>query len=117
MVRLPGWLVFLIFFPLQLWLALKLWQSEWPWWAILLGLAVVGFLGNRAASVPWIQQLLFPRMAAQREARRHVYQGILLVGAVVIALLAWGPKLHWPVEGLPLMTVIPLVALLKASVR
>jgi hypothetical protein len=116
-LRLPGWLVFLVFFPLQVYLTIKLWQSDWAWWLILLTLLVLGFLGNRAARVPWMQQLFFPRMAAQREARRHVYQGILFLGAAVAFLFKVGPLLHWTAEGISLLAVMTLVTLLKASVR
>jgi len=117
-LRLPGWLVFLVFFPLQVYLAVKLWESDWAWWLILLVLLVFGFMGNRAARVPWVQQLFFPRMAAQREARRHVYQGILFLAAAVAFLTGFGPRLHWFVpEGVSLLSVLALATLLKASLR
>lgn len=117
MIRLPGWLAFLIFFPLQVYLAVKLWQSDWAWWAILLVLLAFGILGNRASRVPWIQHLLFPHVAAQREARRHVYQGILFLLAALLFLFPWGPLLHWTAQGIPLLSVLALVTLLKASLR
>jgi hypothetical protein len=117
-LRLPGWLAFLIFFPLQVYLAVKLWESDWAWWLILLALLVLALLGNRAARVPWIQQLLAPRMAAQREARRHVYQGILFLGAAVALLFGLGPRLFWFAPGgVSLVGVMALVTLLKASLR
>jgi len=117
-IRLPGWLAFLIFFPLQVYLAVKLWLSDWAWWAILGALLLFAFLGNRAARVPWIQQLLFPAHAAQREARRHVYQGILfLVAAVLFLFYPWGPMLPWTARGVPILGMISLVTLLKASLR
>lgn len=118
MIRLPGWLAFLVFFPLQVYLVVKLWESDWAWWLILLLLLAFAYMGNRAARVPWVQQLFFPGMAAQREARRHIYQGALFLAAALAFVFGFGPRLHWfAPEGVSLVAVIALVTLLKASLR
>lgn len=114
---LPGWLVFLIFVPIQIFLFWKLF-GEWRYWTILFFL-VVGFFGNRAARVPWLTALLFPGRAYRHEVRRHVFQGILLLAAAITWLLprsAVAPtwSLGWPQPWVPLVF---LVTLLKASLR
>ena len=117
MIRLPGWLAFLIFFPIQVYLAVKLWASDWAWWLIVLTLMVFGILGNRASRVPWIQHMLFPNVAAQREARRHVYQGILFLVAALLFLFPWGPRVTVFSWVAPILALLSLVTLLKASLR
>lgn len=123
MVRFPGWLVFLIFVPLQIWFFFELKDVWGIWWTILFFL-VVGYLGNRAARAPWIKTLLFPGKALKWERRRHVYQGILFILAgltFVLPTMAMGlPERvatmaqSWPQPWLPLAF---LVTLLKAAVR
>lgn len=122
MRRLPGWLVFVIFVPLQIWLFLKLFE-HWRYWTILF-MMVLGFVGNRAARAPWISELLFPRHAQRHERRRHVFQGILFLAAALTFFLpqavgvlparvdAWSAA--WPQPWLPLVF---LLTLLKAALR
>lgn len=115
--RLPGWLVFVIFVPLQIWLFLKLFD-HWRWWTVLFMMAL-GFLGNRAARAAWLTQLLFPGRAFRHERRRHVFQGILFLAAALAWFLPqWTgapPAVEaWPQPWLPLAF---LVTLLKAALR
>ena len=116
-MRLPGLLVFLLFFPLQVYLAIQLYEP-WAWWLFLLTMGVIGFMGNRAARVPWIQQLLFPGHAAAREARRHVFQGILFLAGAILLYIHFGPTHDWlGVNNVSVLGVILLVTLVKSSVR
>lgn len=115
--RLPGWLVFVIFVPLQVWLFVQLFE-HWRWWTPVFFLAL-GILGNRAARAPWLTQMLFPGRAHRHELRRHVFQGILFLAAAFTFLLprmslapAWA--LAWPQPWVPLAF---LVTLLKAALR
>jgi len=116
--RLPGWLVFLIFVPLQIWLFYHVFQ-EWRWWAVPFFM-LLGFLGNRAARAAWLTELLFPSRARRHEARRHVFQGVLFLAAALAWLLPRTPQYApgW-VEALP-QPWIPLAflaTLLKAALR
>ena len=115
---LPGWLVFVIFVPLQIWLFWKLFE-HWRWWTILFFM-LVGFLGNRAARAAWLTEMFFPGRARRHEARRHIFQGILFLCAALAWLLPQSPQFApaW-VEALP-QPWIPLaflVTLLKAALR
>lgn len=117
MARLPGWLVFVVFVPLQIWLFVHLFAA-WRWWSIPFFI-VLGFVGNRAARAPWLTEMLFPRHAQRHELRRHVFQGILFIAAAVAFFLpqwigapAWAEA--WPQPWLPLAF---LVTLLKAALR
>lgn len=115
--RIPGWLFFLIFFPLQILLFYKLFQV-WHWWTILFML-VLGFLGNRAARAAWLTQMIFPGRAYRHEVRRHIFQGILFLAAAITWLLPQSPGLlpaaaSWPQPWLPLAF---LVTLIKAALR
>lgn len=114
---LPGWLVFILFVPLQIWLFLNLFD-QWRWWTVLFFLAL-GILGNRAARGPWLTAMLFPRRAVRHERRRHVFQGLLFLAAALAWLLpqnaglfAWAAS--WPQPWLPLAF---LVTLLKSALR
>lgn len=114
---LPGWLAFVIFVPLQIWIAIHLIQ-EWGFWWTLLFLLVLGMIGNRAARAAWLTVLLFPGKAWRHENRRFFFQGILLVAAAVAWLLpqygnvAWDDGWPWP--WLPLAFT---VTLFKAALR
>lgn len=122
-MRLPGWLVFLIFVPLQIWLFFNL-KDEWGWWWTIAFFLVLGILGNRAARAPWLTSALFPGRALTHERRRHVYQGILFLAAAATWVLpryvgvlappvsSWAAA--WPQPWLPLAF---LVTLLKSAVR
>ena len=120
----PGWLVFLLFVPLQIYFAILLYQA-WGFWAALGFLLVLGILGNRAARVPWLHTLVFPGYARKRERRRHVFQGILFLGAAVVFVLhfslgrTYGPTYPWfdIAQGVPLLGAMALTTLVKASVR
>lgn len=120
----PGWLVFLLFVPLQVYFAILLFR-EWGFWASLGFLLVLGFVGNRAARAPWLTSLLFPGHAWRHERRRHVFQGVLFLGAGALLVLhyagvaTYGPLVHWfGVErGIPLLAAMLGATLLKASVR
>lgn len=122
-LRLPWWLAFLIFFPLQVFLAIKLIGAYGFWWTLLV-LLVVAFLATRAARAPWFRALLFPESADKWEGRRHVYQGILFLLAAFAWLLVaypqpWvGAGLHaWLERGYPFLPLALLVALVKATLR
>ena len=115
--RLPGWLVFVIFVPLQIWIAIHLFQ-EWGFWWTLLFLLVLGMLGNRAARAAWLTVLLFPGRAYRHEGRRHVFQGILFLAAA----LAWflprsGLDLSWDTWPQPWVPLAFAVTLLKSTLR
>lgn len=115
--RLPGWLVFLVFVPLQIWLFYHLFQA-WHWWTVPFFM-LLGFLGNRAARAAWLTQLVFPGAAYRHEVRRHVFQGVLFLLAAVAWLLPQQAGLFpasesWPQPWLPLAF---LVTLLKAALR
>lgn len=108
MVRLPGWLVFVVFAPLQVWLFLRL-RAAWGLWPTVGAFLVIGLLAARASRAPWVQRLLFPGAAERRERRRPVYSGILLVAAAASWLLAWGPQ--------PWLPAAAAVSLVKANVQ
>ena len=120
----PGWLVFLLFVPLQIYFAILLFQA-WGFWATVGFLLVLGFIGNRAARVPWLQSLLFPNHAYRRERRRHVFQGILFLAAAVVFVLhfslgrTYGPTYGWfgVEQGVPLLGAMALTTLVKSAVR
>lgn len=116
--RLPGWLVFVIFVPLQVWVTVHLFQ-EWGFWGTFLFLLVLGMLGNRAARAAWLTTLIFPGRAYRHETRRHIFQGVLFLAAAVAWFLprsgvevAWDDG--WPQPWLPLAFA---VTLLKATLR
>jgi hypothetical protein len=120
----PGWLVFLLFVPLQVYFAILLYEA-WGFWASFGFLVALGIVGNRAARTPWLQSLLFPRYASRREAQRHVFQGILFLGAAVVFVLhysfarTYGPAYGWlgVEQGVPLLGAMALTTLVKAAVR
>ena len=107
MIRLPGWLVFVVFVPLQVWLFLEL-KSAWGWWPTIGAFLVIGLVAARAARAPWFQRLFFPYHAARRETRRPLYSGILLVLAAVSWFLPFGPQ--------PWLPAAVGVSLVKANV-
>lgn len=115
-LRLPGWLVFILFVPLQIWFFLNLFE-HWRWWTVAFFL-VLGILGNRAARAPWLTSMLFPHRAVRHERRRHVFQGILFLGAALAWLLPQAPGLalgaSWPQPWVPLAFVLTL---LKSALR
>jgi H+/Cl- antiporter ClcA len=116
-LRIPGWLVFVIFVPLQIWLFLHLFD-HWRWWTLLFFFAL-GILGNRAARAAWLTTMLFPHRAVRHERRRHVFQGLLFLGAALTWLLPQSPGTFafaatWPQPWLPLAF---LVTLLKSALR
>lgn len=108
MIRFPGWLVFLLFVPLQIWLFLEL-KDAWGWWPTIGAFLVLGLLATRAARAPWLKSMLFPGWAAQRERRRPFWSGVLLVLAAVSWLLPWGPQ--------PWLPAAAVTSLVKANVR
>lgn len=114
--RIPGWLVFVIFVPLQIWIFLNLFE-QWRWWTIAFFLAL-GILGNRAARAPWITSMLFPMRAVRHERRRHVFQGLLFLAAALGWLLPQAAFLPaaapWPH---PWLALAFLVTLLKSALR
>ena len=120
----PGWLVFLLFVPLQIYFAILLYQA-WSFWATLGFLMVLGIVGNRAARAPWIMSMFMPNLAMRRESRRHFFQGVLFLGAAVVAVLhysygyTYGPTFDLLdlVKGIPLLGAMCLTTLVKAAVR
>lgn len=108
MVRLPAWLVFIVFVPIQIWLFLKL-RAAWGLWPTIGSFLVIGFLAARAARAPWFQRVFFPNWAESRERRRPVYSGVLLVLAALSLLLPWGPQ--------PWLPAAVGVSLVKANVQ
>jgi len=107
-VRLPAWLVFIVFVPLQIWLFLRL-RDAWGFWPTVGAFTVIGLLAARAARAPWLQRVLFPHRAQTRERRRPVYSGILLLLAAVSFFLPWGPQ--------PWLPAAVGVSLVKANVQ
>lgn len=123
MLRLPWWLAFIVFFPLQVFLAVRLIQSYGFWWALLV-LVTLGLAATRAARAPWIREMLFPDAAWRHEERRHIFQGLLLVVALVAWVLVAFPQAWvgagfegWLRRGYPWLPLLSLVALVKATVR
>lgn len=123
-VRVPGWLVFVIFVPLQVWLFLNL-VDVWGFWWTLPFFLLLGVLGARAGTPPWLRAALFPQWAQRWEERRHLYQGILLLlaagswllpqapeGVLPAGLEAWADG--WPQPWLPLAYLVTLV---KSALR
>lgn len=106
-IRLPGWLVFVVFVPLQIWFFLKL-RSAWGLWPTIGSFLVLGILATRAARAPWLQRLIFPQHAERRERRRPVYSGILLVLAAASFFVPFGPQ--------PWLPAAAAVSLVKANV-
>lgn len=115
----PAWLVFLLFVPLQIYFAIRLFGA-WGFWPTAGTLLLLGIIGNRAARAPWLMSLMFPGWAWKRESRRHIFQGILFLGAAIIFLLRYGPvlaTLEPPVGDVPLLSVMAFTTLVKAAVR
>lgn len=90
MLRLPGWLVFLVFVPLQVWIFLNL-VDHWGFWWSLLFVLVVGMVATRAGRATGLRALLFPSFAQRWEERRHLYQGLLFLAAVATFTVLYGP--------------------------
>lgn len=123
MLRIPGWLAFVLFVPLQVFLAVRLFLA-YGFWIALLILVILAFLASRAASVHWFRALLFPNWALRREQRRHVYQGILFLAAAFSLLLAASPQrwmpagvTAWLERGYPWLPLACVVWLVKAALR
>lgn len=91
MLRLPGWLVFLIFVPLQIYLIVKLYDA-WGFWKTLGTVFLIGLVATRAGRARGLRALLFPGWAERWEQRRHVFQGLLFLGAAVTFYFALGPQ-------------------------
>ena len=122
-MRLPFWLALLIFVPLQIYLAIKLYAA-YGFWVALAVLIVVGVLAARAARAPWFRAMLFPHWAMRWESRRHLYQGILFLGAalawflVATAVPGVPQGLHdWLAKGYPFLPLAMTVSLVKAALR
>ena len=81
-LRIPGWIAFVVFFPLQVWFAVKLFQA-YGFWPTVGVLFVMGLVAARAARAPWIRALFFPHAAWRHEQRRHVFQGALFLFAAL----------------------------------
>ena len=123
MLRIPGWVAFLVFIPLQVWFAIMLFQS-YGFWVALLTLFLVALVAARAARAPWIRALFFPEAAWRHEQRRHVYQGVLFLFAALAWLLAANPQAWMPTgvtawlqRGLPWLPLAALVSLVKSTLR
>lgn len=114
-LRIPGWLAFIIFVPLQIWIFLNLF-GIWRWWTILFAI-VLGMLGSRAARAPWLKSMLFPRSAYKHERRRHVFQGILFLAAALAWLLPQGGLFAWASWPMPWVALAFLVTLVKSALR
>lgn len=106
--RLPGWLVLVLFVPVQVFLFLRM-RAEVGWgWAILAFL-VIGVVGTRASRAPALRAWIFPAWGWRWERRRHLYQGALLLGAGVTWILQIGPQ--------PWLPAAVAVSLVKSAVR
>lgn len=123
MLRLPGWVVLLVFVPLQVFFAVKLFQSYGFWWALLV-LATLSVVATRAAAPNWFRAMFFPQWAARHEMRRHAFQGILLLAAVGAFLLAahpqgWVPGAFtaWLQRGAPWLPLAIGTSLVKSALR
>ena len=116
--RIPGWLAFVIFVPLQVWLFWKL-LGAWGFWWNLLFFLTLGFLGNRAARAAWFTQMLFPNRAHRHEMRRHVFQGILFLAAALTWLAPQASFAPAWVHAIPQpwVPIAFVVTLLKAALR
>lgn len=108
MQRLPPWLVFLLFVPLQIWLMWKIFGA-WGFWKALGFAFLVGVVATRAARANGLRAWLFPGYAERWEERRHVFQGILLLAAAATFYFAWGPQ--------PWVPVFVAATAVKAAVR
>lgn len=123
MLRLPGWLAFLLFVPLQIFLAIKLFGA-YGFWATLGLLLVLGILATRAGRAQVLRALFFPHAAIRHENRRHVYQGILFLLAAIAFVLVTAPQpwvgrgFHdWLATGHPWLPLAIVVSLVKATLR
>lgn len=116
MLRLPAWLVFVIFVPLQIYLFLQV-KEGWGFWWTLLYFMVIGFLGNRASKAPFFQQLFFPWAAERWESRRHLHQGVLFLVAALLFVLTVEPLVAWGTTLVSWPALVALTSLVKASVR
>lgn len=113
-MRLPGWLVFIVFVPLQIYLFWQL-RGEWGWLWTLFILLLLGIVATRSARAPWLTSLFFPARAYRWERRRHVFQGILFLVAAVGWLFHWGP--WWLPDAHPWWPAMVTASLVKAAVR
>lgn len=91
MLRLPAWLVFLLFVPLQIWIVINLYQ-EWGFWKVVGLILVIGIVTTRAGRARGLRAWLFPGYAEQWERRRHIFQGILFLGAALTFYFTLGPQ-------------------------
>lgn len=112
--RLPGWLAFIIFVPLQIWLFLEL-RAVWGIWWTLLVITVLGLIGSRAARAPWFRSLLFPGSALRWERRRFVFQIVLAALALAAFLARVGP--WWLPDAHPWFAGYVTTTLAKAVLR
>lgn len=88
---LPGWLVFVLFLPLQVWLFLKM-RDAWGVWRTLLTVLVVAFVAANAARPRGLLAWLFPDRAARQNAARPLWVLVLAGLAVAVWFLPWGPQ-------------------------
>lgn len=107
-MRLPGWLVFVIFVPLQIWIFLMM-KDIWGWGWTFLTFLIIGLVATRAGRAGFLREAFFPRRAERWERNRFVFQGILLLGAVVTFALPWGPQ--------PWLPAAAAASLVKSAVR
>lgn len=107
-LRLPGWFVFIVFVPIQIWIFFRM-KDAWGLWRTVGTFLLVGLLAARATRPMGLRAMLFPWWAERWEGRRHVYQGILLFAAAVTWFAPWGPQ--------PWLPAIIAVSAVKAGMR
>lgn len=108
MQRLPAWLVFLLFVPLQIWLFFQI-KDFWGLWPTVGFVFVIGIVATRATRAMGLRAMLFPGWAHRWEQRRHLFQGLLFLGALLSFAFTWGPQ--------PWVGAFVGVSAIKAAVR
>lgn len=90
-MRAPAWVLLFVFLPLQIFLFVKI-LGEWGFWRSAGAMLLLGLVATRAARARGLRAILFPQYAERWEQRRHIFQGILFVGAVVLWVAKFGPQ-------------------------
>lgn len=87
----PGWLVLLVFLPLDIWLFLRL-RDAWGLWRAAGAFLVLGLLAARAARPRGLLAWLMPGRAERKHSERPVWLAALALAAVVAWFLPFGPQ-------------------------
>ncbi len=108
MRRLPGWLIFILFVPLQVYLFLQT-IEVWGFWKAAGVFLVLTIITTRATRPMGLRVLLFPMWAHRWQQRRHVYQGVLFLIAALTYSIPWGSQ--------PWLAAAAAVGAIKAFLR